>query len=229
MASKKQKKKKKTPRVTLQPVSLPPDVEFVAAPGSGFSQPVVDAIGCTMVDIARKKGYALKEDLHAEAKDPDHPLHCQITWDKDAAAIAHQLEQCARMIRAVQIRIRPAIDPATGKPVTGQEDLKPTTFKMFHSVVRPADLVGREDPEEPPPSLNRRGYVTFDRVCNEERFLLQVTAQAVKDLASVEARYRHVMHIPLFRDKFVAAVEAVKAKANQPCTPDGDGDGAGDE
>lgn len=212
-------RKKKPPKATLPPPNLPPDIEFVAAPGSGFSQPVIDAIGCTMIEISRQKGYARKEDLWEMAKDPDHPLHCQINWDTESAAYAHQLDQCGRMIRAVQFIIRPAIDPTTGRPVAGQEDLKPTRFKMFHSVRRPVEPVSPTDPDEPPPTLVRRGYVTFDKVVSDERYLVQVTAEAVKELASVEAKYRHVMHLPYFRDNFGVAVDAVRAKVNQSCDP----------
>jgi hypothetical protein len=62
-----------------------------------------DKVGAELCRLSRTPDGCRPEILWELAKDPSCSFHTAVTWDKDAAAYAHQLGQLREMVAAVRI------------------------------------------------------------------------------------------------------------------------------
>lgn len=61
------------------------------------------AVAEVLQHIYDTKGELTPDLVWEEARNPVSPLHAYIEWDEGKAAKAHQLNQCARLIRSVRV------------------------------------------------------------------------------------------------------------------------------
>jgi hypothetical protein len=67
---------------------------------------ITDQIRARINEIAARKGGRIRpDDVIADARDPESPLHDRFEWDTGKAAQAHWLDTARELIRAVRVSI----------------------------------------------------------------------------------------------------------------------------
>ena len=97
------------------PPAPPPPAPPGGPPGPPFDRA---ALAAHLRTLERPDGQLLEEDVLADARNLDSPLHVHFTWDNRTAAEAHRLQQARQLIRMVRVVVRVShIDIAAPKYV----------------------------------------------------------------------------------------------------------------
>ena len=81
------------------------------------------ALGKALEDITREHDNRLEpEDVVAEARKRNHPLHKHFTWDNDKAAESYRLDQARALIRSIKIVAQEEINQEAGRAYHSIQD-----------------------------------------------------------------------------------------------------------
>lgn len=67
------------------------------------------------------------------ARNPDHPLHPRFTWDDEAAAEAHRIDQARNLIRSVRVVYREADDKEGARSVRAYHSVRTEEGCVYRS------------------------------------------------------------------------------------------------
>jgi len=142
-------------------------------------------------DIAARNGGKIRpDDVVADARDPDSPLHDRFQWDVNKAAHAHWLDTARELIRAVRVTIT-----------------TDTTVVSSVAYVR-----------DPSVDADEQGYVSVATLRSDEDLAREAIVYEFARANGALARAREVAAALNLRsevDRLIAGVNRAKAKAEK--------------
>lgn len=147
-------------------------MKFEAVKGSRLTDTDAGVIGPILSDLAGG-GVVSAAQVVGVAKDPSNPLHHFFTWDDSIAAHEYRLSQARYMLRSVIVRT----DEGEGS--------RPP--RLTAVVVTDA---------------GDRGYATMATITASESLMVQVLAQAKRDLEAWYHKYQQLSELAEMRGVF---------------------------
>jgi hypothetical protein len=139
--------------------------------GTRFKRNVAQAVGDRLDDLRLRNGGLRPEDVVADAKPDDSPLHPLFEWDDTTAANGYRLVQAREVIRSIVV-------------VSSEDSAHPDSMRAFVRV----SSVGEDD---------ERGaaYTHIDEAMANTRMREEVLSRAKGELAAWSKRYRQLQEL----------------------------------
>lgn len=170
---------------------------------SRFSRKDMQVIGPELIRLKQAGVRLTPENIVAEARKKNSPLHPYYTWDADKAREKLLLIEAGQMLRSVKIIFE----------VVHKGQTKEIAVRAFHRVVRGVAPVHQNGDTQPTKIKNGKAdYASLDEVLASQKLLDQVIARALNELRHVKKKFHaYSMTLPGFRQRLREAVNELFA------------------